>query len=150
MLFGTLSILIYLITAYVYRRNIVLLVDSVTTICWIGANYVWMCGEFFLRYNNLEYDDLTEHDDSSTRIISSVLFCLGITLQISNILFLTYRRYHDKISCSRRRPKSYSIQMFTINPIVPSTSNDRLHTKKSHNRLNMQDPDDSDEEIVLF
>lgn len=81
-LFGTLAICVYVLTSYIYRRNLIRFLDSLTTILWIAANFVWMCGEFFLRYDNMAYDDHTEHNDGVTRIISAVLFCSGIALQL--------------------------------------------------------------------
>lgn len=78
---GTASIFIYLLTSYLYRRNTLRLLDCITTVLWISANFVWMCGEFFVRYDNLQYDDSNEGDDYSTRVASAALFCLGITVQ---------------------------------------------------------------------
>ena len=93
LLFGTLSICIYMVTAYIYRRNHVRFIDSITTICWIAANFVWMSGEFFVRYRNLELDDSTEGADNQTRIASSCLFCAGILLQIYVISHLTAKKF---------------------------------------------------------
>lgn len=93
LLFGTLSILIYFVTAYIYRRNPVRFIDAITTICWIAANFVWMSGEFFVRYRNLELDDATEDADDSTRVASSCLFCTGILLQILVIAHLTVKKW---------------------------------------------------------
>lgn len=92
MCFGLLSIFIYTLTAYLYRRNILRLFDCITTIFWISANYVWMCGEFFIRYDNLSYDDEDAGNDTLTRIISSILFGLGLSIQLSICLFFLYRR----------------------------------------------------------
>jgi hypothetical protein len=92
MCFGLLSIFIYILTAYLYRRNVLRLLDSITTIFWISANYVWMCGEFFLRYENLTYDDEDEGNDTTTRIVSAILFCLGIILQIFVCSILVYQK----------------------------------------------------------
>lgn len=120
MFFGTVSILIYSVTAYICRRNIISFIDCITTICWISANYVWMCGEFFLRYNSLQYDDLTEHNDGSTRIASSCLFCFGISLQIIVTSYLLNNRY--KFLCvKRKKTVQHKIEMFTMCPIAPST-----------------------------
>lgn len=55
MFFGTISFCIYCITAYINRRNYILFIDCITILCWISANFIWMCGEFFLRYQNLTY-----------------------------------------------------------------------------------------------
>lgn len=89
MFFGSLSIMILSFTAYFARRNTSKFIDSLTTIMWITANFVWMCGEFFIRYDNMSKDDEDEGNDGSFRLASSCLFCLGITLQIGNILFLS-------------------------------------------------------------
>ena len=88
MLFGTLSIGIYMVNAYISRRQIVRFIDCITTVCWIMANYIWMCGEFFIRYNHLNLDDANEGHDNVTRIISSFLFISGLVLQLGNIIYL--------------------------------------------------------------
>jgi hypothetical protein len=160
MLFGTLSILIYCITAYIYRRNLVLLLDSLTTICWIGANYVWMCGEFFLRYNNLQYDDTNEHDDWQTRVASAILFCSGLLIQLFVISYLSYQKYGGDLSACSRRPKrpSHQIEMFSFGPIIPSlvpvdeSGKRRIRPAKNPiQKLSTQESyADDDEEEILF
>lgn len=79
--FGTLAILIYLFNSYLHRRHLVPLLDSISTIFWILANLVWMCGEFFLRYRNMTQDDGTEGNDSVTRLVACPLFLIGILIQ---------------------------------------------------------------------
>ena len=79
--FGTLSFCVYTVTAYIYRFNHVRFVDALTTLCWIAANFVWMSGEFFIRYQNLELDDSDEGNDGATRVASAVLFSAGLALQ---------------------------------------------------------------------
>ena len=48
-----------------------------------------MVGEFFIRYDNMEFDDHTEHNDTSTRVLSLVLFLSGIVIQICIISYYT-------------------------------------------------------------
>jgi hypothetical protein len=69
---GTMSIFVYILTSYLYRRNLLRLFDCITTILWISANFVWMCGEFFIRYDNLQYDDTT------VRITCQELFSVSL------------------------------------------------------------------------
>ena len=52
LLFGFFALCVYCVSAYINRRSLVGFLDCLTTLFWISANYVWMCGEFFLRYRN--------------------------------------------------------------------------------------------------
>lgn len=99
MLFGLLSLSVFLLSAYLCRRDSVSLLDCVTTMLWVSANFVWMSGEFFLRYRNLQVDDSNEGNDSGTRIASLGLFAAGILLQIIVIVNRTISYYSD----NRRR-----------------------------------------------
>ena len=49
-------------------------------------------GEYFIRYRNLDFDDLTEGDDSSTRIAAATLFLAGIAIQICISLYLMCKK----------------------------------------------------------
>lgn len=91
---GFTALCVYLVTAYIYRRKTLRFLDSLTTIFWISANFVWMCGEFFIRYNNLQFDDSDPGNDRSTRIASATLFCLGglCQLYVVVVLFVRYRQ----------------------------------------------------------
>eukprot|EP01034_Spumella_vulgaris_P033917 gene33917-41835_t len=113
MMCGTISILIYLITAYIYRRTFMRFLDAITLILWITANFVWMCGEFFIRYDNLERDDGDPGNDGATRVVSSVLFCSGIALQFYVILKLVaaHRKQSNGADC--QKGKRY-IEMFNL------------------------------------
>jgi hypothetical protein len=88
---GMVSFLMFAVTTYLYRTNFVRLVDSLTTLCWITANFVWMSGEFFIRYRNLQLDDGNEDNDGSTRIVSACLFTGGILLQLAMMVFVVSR-----------------------------------------------------------
>jgi hypothetical protein len=103
MCFATLSLFVHLITAYIYRRNTLLLLDCITTILWISANFVWMCGEFFLRYDNLAHDDGDEGNDSGTRIVSAALFALGLTIQV--YILISFAMHRRVVSWKARRPQ---------------------------------------------
>ena len=48
-----------------------------------------MMGEFFIRYDNMEFDDHNEHNDTFTRIIALVLFLTGICIECSIIGYYT-------------------------------------------------------------
>ena len=89
--FGMVSFCVLSVTAYLYRGNVVRLVDSVTTLCWVAANFVWRSGELFLRYQNLQLDDGDQGNDGSTRAVASCLFSLGILLQLAMMAFVLSR-----------------------------------------------------------
>jgi hypothetical protein len=95
MTFGFTALCVYLVTAYIYRRKMLRFLDSLTTVFWISANYVWMCGEFFIRYNNLQFDDADPGNDRNTRIASATLFCAGMLTQVYVVIVL-YLRYREK------------------------------------------------------
>ena len=99
--FGAIAIAIYVFISYLYRRNSLVLMDCLSTILWIMANFVWMCGEFFLRYQNLRFDDGDEGNDSATRIAACVLFLGGILIQLFVVLELT-RCYRNSLLVFRR------------------------------------------------
>eukprot|EP01036_Dinobryon_divergens_P023008 gene23008-31318_t len=86
---GLCAIIIYIMVSYLNRRNSILFLDCISIIFWIMANFVWMNGEFFLRYQNMKNDDSNEGNDSVTRIISCPLFLTGIFIQ----MFVIHRVY---------------------------------------------------------
>ena len=45
MIMGCSAIFVYVAACYVYRRDFMQLLDNVSTIMWICANFVWMCGK---------------------------------------------------------------------------------------------------------
>lgn len=49
MFLGTLSVLLYTYIAYAWRKDYVNMMDSLTSWCWLFANFVWMSGEIFIR-----------------------------------------------------------------------------------------------------
>lgn len=93
MCFGFSALCVYLVTAYIYRRKKLRFLDGLTTVFWICANYVWMCGEFFVRYDHLQHDDGSPGDDRNTRIAAATFFAVGFALQmyVSAVLYLRYR-----------------------------------------------------------
>ena len=144
LLFGTLSILIYFVTAYIYRRNTVRFLDSITVICWIAANFVWMSGEFFIRYRNLELDDSAPGADNSTRIVSSCLFCTGIVIQVYVISSLSILKFRRRSKAYHRQVPQSRIEMFSF-----GSSHSQHHIISSHSP--QQDDEDCDDaEIVIF
>jgi hypothetical protein len=81
LLCGTATVSVVLVSAYLNRRHLNDLLDELTVIFWLSANFVWMCGEFFVRYKTGSRGDDDEGDDSNTRITSSVLFGLAFCIQ---------------------------------------------------------------------
>jgi hypothetical protein len=86
------SFLAYFVTAYLMRRNGIRFLDAVSASCWVLANTVWMCGEFFVRYDSLAMDDEDEADDIDTRLGSTFLFSIAIIIQIFIVIKLTLIR----------------------------------------------------------
>lgn len=117
MCFGFTALCVYLVTAYIYRRKKLRFLDSLTTIFWISANYVWMCGEFFIRYDNLQYDDATAGNDRNTRIASATLFALGFATQIY-VSIVLYWRYRKRQSQGRLTEGSTHRSSSTVVPKI--------------------------------
>ena len=86
------SLFSFLMAAYLSRRNGTRFLDAVSGVCWILANSVWMVGEFFLRYDNLEMDDGDQGNDIDGRVASSFFFSVGIMIQMYLIARLVYMR----------------------------------------------------------
>ena len=85
--FGCIAMAAFTYVAFLYRHNLEAFLDSVTSVCWVAANLTWMCGEFFIRYDNMEVDDLTEHNDSSTRMFSAMFFIIGLLIQFCIVVY---------------------------------------------------------------
>jgi hypothetical protein len=122
---GIVSIFIYALTSYLYRRNTLRFLDAITTIFWIAANFVWMAGEFFLRYNNLEYDDQTQGNDYDTRIASATLFLLGLLVQAYIVLAvcLSVMSAQNSIiqpSANRYRGERSAVELMSMSNVVVS------------------------------
>jgi hypothetical protein len=178
--FGFLAMCVYLTTSYICRRNWVHFLDAITTVCWIAANYTWMCGEFFLRYNNLQYDDTTEGDDWTTRVGASVLFSTGIAIQLYVILHMSLKKLQvcqggpgsrrSSLCCgpkggSKNSSTTSMVEMFDIGAfrraatsITTSTPMSSPSGAKGSNKSHMpvatfnpqDDFDDDIESVVLF
>ena len=156
-LFGFLSLFAYVLCAYIRRRQLKGLVDALTTLFWISANFIWMSGEFFLRYQNEELDDGDEGSDTSTRIASSCFFSLGLSLQVLLIAYLTWKALDypyaekcciGKLKNNNSQSKSAKIQMFSIHDndmILPVYS-----PQHKMIRDNIDDINEEDEIIVMF
>mmetsp|Transcript_21092 Transcript_21092/g.47199 ORF Transcript_21092/g.47199 Transcript_21092/m.47199 type:complete len:357 (-) Transcript_21092:93-1163(-) len=138
---GFLAMAIYCFVAYLHRRNTLKLIDSLSTVSWIMANYVWMCGEFFIRYDSLEFDDTNSGDDGDTRIASSFFFCLGLLMQLYIVLSMVFHRTSKKGSVSQiemlnmKAPMKYQTLMIAFSP--------------QHDR-GVKGEDAGDEDTVLF
>ena len=96
--FGALTLAVYVALAWLYRNHTERFLDCVTTMLWISANFVWMCGEFFVRYQSMTHDDDSQGHDNITRLIASVLFSCGIALQ----LYIVYAATCGRIRVLRR------------------------------------------------
>lgn len=143
MCFGTLSLLVHLVTAYIYRRNTLLLLDSITTILWISANFVWMCGEFFIRYDNLAHDDEDQGNDTGTRIASAVLFCLGLTIQLYIMVSLLAHRRGK----AQAQPQAPTVEMTSFK--LPLRYTNILITFSPQHE-HVQQMDEEEESTILF
>lgn len=152
-IFGFLALFVYVLCAYIRRRQLKGLIDALTTLVWIAANFIWMSGEFFLRYQNEELDDADEGSDTSTRIASSCFFILGLSLQIGLISYLSWKAMDYPYCCAKKlnnnsnsRKASARIQMFSI------TDENILPVYSPQHKM-MRDVDDiaeEDEVIVMF
>lgn len=49
MLFGFLSVSLFAYVSYRWRFHFVNMMDSLTSFCWLSANFIWMAGEVFIR-----------------------------------------------------------------------------------------------------
>lgn len=110
MLFGFSALSIYTLTAYIYRKNLESFLDCLTTLFWICANFVWMSGEFFIRYKNSQFDDRDGGNDTDTRIAATVFFVLGLLIQIYIVLHMSFTILR------RRRTRVPQVEMFTFRP----------------------------------
>lgn len=124
MMAGALALLSYMITAYLFRRDTLALLDCITTLFWIIANYLWMCGEFFIRYDNMVLDDMDQGNDESTRVASTVFFCAGMCIQLCVIYSLTFgrvrivRRNTRAASMEEYRPELHQVECLLHIPEV--------------------------------
>ncbi len=86
------SFLAYAVTAYLMRRNGIRFLDAISAACWVLANTVWMCGEFFVRYDSLVMDDEDQGNDVQWREASTFFFSVPIMIQAFVIVKLTMMR----------------------------------------------------------
>jgi hypothetical protein len=142
------SFLAFFTAAYLSRRNGTRFLDAVSGLCWITANAVWMCGEFFLRYDNLELDDGDQGNDLDGRIGSTFFFSVGIIIQLSIIMRLVYLRccgINDRCSTDIR------VHSSTFSPLGQGESTNRYgQPMHVYSPQKMQDSDDLDFETVMF
>jgi len=113
MFFGILSVCLYTYIAYAWRKHFVNMMDSLTSWCWLFANFVWMAGEVFIRYDNLQLDDAEQADDAVTRLVSGIFFLIGMQIQFIVI-------FHEMIDAlkSRERAKLYSKSRLEMMPVT--------------------------------
>jgi hypothetical protein len=117
---GVCAFLVSAFAAYIHRKHILRWLDYCTTVLWLSANYVWMCGEFFLRYRNLDFDDGDPGNDRDTRLVAMTLFLSAIVLQLS---ILSVRVYQWWVRPKELQPSSSSAS------ISSSTSSNRNGNK---------------------
>lgn len=96
LLFGSLSVLLFFYVMYINRLHFVNLLDALTSWCWLFANFTWMAGEIFIRYQNLTLDDENQGDDGSTRLASAIFFMCGLVIQFIVIFHLAIQRLQPK------------------------------------------------------
>jgi hypothetical protein len=140
---GTVSIFIYALTSYLYRRNTLRFLDAITTIFWIAANFVWMSGEFFLRYDNLEYDDQTQGNDYNTRVASATLFLLGLLVQAYIVLavcvsVMSSQNSLVRPSASRNRGERSAVELLSMSNVVVSLTFNPLSHQSNANSLDQE------------
>lgn len=114
MCFGFTALCVYLVTAYIYRRRKLRFLDGLTAIFWISANYTWMCGEFFIRYHNMDHDDGDAGDDHNTRVAAACLFIAGFLTQVfvTGALYWRFRLRHA--GQSGARTNAQFVDVFSI------------------------------------
>ena len=150
LIMGFLTLVSCVLTAYVYRRNVVSLLDSCTVLLWIAANFTWMTGEFFLRFHNMEFDDGTEGNDRDTRIVSTVLFTSGIMIQFGIIAYL-----------STMKSRQSRIELASVSPVERMTTSESMrggltggvlsaYRPQKYSKYSKLDISDGVEDEVLF
>lgn len=140
--FACVCILNYILTSYIHRRDGVVLIDCLSAVCWIVANFIWMCGEFFVRFENNTLDDDTQGDDYHTRIASACFFLLGILLQSYIVTRLTLRKWSGQTDESVMTSGVYAgtpLEVFAFAPV----------TSYSPQKL-ARDEEDANVELVMF
>lgn len=148
---GVLALCSYFLTAYIYRRSWVSFLDSLTTLCWISANFTWMCGEFFLRYDNLQLDDHDEGNDRNPRIIAVAFFATGMFLQLIVITYLS-RTYYEPCR-SKKRLKNNFYPRIEMRSVVTDGSKAFSLVPRTMNSIRyrgMPTLDSDSDEVVLF
>jgi len=124
MCFATVCIGDYLLTAYIHRRDPIMFLDCLSAVAWIVANFVWMSGEFFVRFQNNTLDDDDQGNDYRTRIASATFFCIGLLIQAYIVSTLAMRRWYPNAIVTRGRALSRgvyaasSIEMFAFAPVT--------------------------------
>lgn len=99
-IFGCSAMAAFTYVGVLYRHNLENFLDSVTSVCWVAANLTWMCGEFFIRYDNMELDDQTEQNDTITRIFSTMFFLIGLGIQFCIVMYYFSEYVQTQVSVS--------------------------------------------------
>ena len=122
--FGAVAILNNVLTAYIWRRDSILMLDCLSAVAWIVANFTWMCGEFFVRYDGLELADDDQGDDYKTRVAASVFFSFGLLIQFGNVATLIRRRCYG--AQEARRPVGLYATSLEMTAFAPLSSRQTL------------------------
>jgi hypothetical protein len=144
--FGSVAILNNILTAYIWRRDPILFLDCLSAVCWIAANFTWMCGEFFVRYDNLELADDDQGDDYKTRIIATCFFLIGISIQIYNVVILI----RQKITVHNRNGAQQETRRRQQGGLYASPFEMVAFAPVAHSPQRNGYDDDEESELVVF
>jgi hypothetical protein len=147
---GLLAMLVYIVTAYIYRHSRICFLDCMTTIFWIAANYVWMSGEFFVRYKNLQLTDDNSGNDRNPRIIATTFFLCGIGIQLYVILYLSLSAICSRRSSSGRTPRIELNPRLDVFNFSTSIKKRTVGVMSSYTPQKLPSHDDDEEVMVLF
>lgn len=116
-LFGVLSVSLFAYVTYCWRHHFVNMMDSLTSFCWLTANLIWMSGEVFIRYGNLQLDDFDQADDEIARLFSGLFFLFGLQIQVIVI-------FHEMVSSMKAQQRQREISNTYMLEMIATTPTD--------------------------